>query len=443
MSLSGSSALTAENIRLTDPRDPDVTRGLQIGGCDAIKLAHRYGTPLYVYDEAGLRGSCREYLTAFQAAWPRAHVAYACKAFATTAMLRLASEQGLGIDAMSVGELALAGRAGVPPEAVTFHGVVKTCDDLEQAVTVGVGHVVIDSVEEVDDLIEMAARLGRQQPVLLRINPAVAVVTDPRYRASGGDSKFGLSVADGAASRAAFASLASGHLRLDGIHFHLGSQLTSVTPYAEAMSAVAGFLDQVPGWRPGRVVVGGGMGVRYGDGPVLPLPCQWAASITSAFRHRLAPRCAPDVVLGIEPGRAVVAEHGTTLYTVGTVKRSHDRPGAVMLVVDGGLSDNPRPLMYSAVHDVVAAAAPREPGSEVADIYGRHCETDLLFAGVRLPPVRRGDVLAVRTTGAYTHCMASNYNRFLRPAVVFARDGASRLVVRRETVTDLLRTELD
>ncbi len=417
---------------------------MRIGGCDAIDMARQYGTPLYAYDEAGLRRTCREYLTAFRAAWPRAHVAYACKAFATTAMLRLASEEGLGIDAMSAGELALARRAGVPAADLTFHGVVKTGEELEQAVAGGVGYVVIDSAEEVADLIRVAARLGRRQPVLLRVNPAVAVTTDPRYRTGDRDSKFGLCIADGSARRAAAQALAAEQLRLDGVHFHLGSQLTSAQPYAEAMTAVARLLAEIPGWRPSRVVVGGGMGVRYGDnGPAVPTPQRWATSIAGAFRQRLASHCADDVILGIEPGRSVVAEHGSTLYTVGTVKPSQERPGVIILVTDGGLSDNPRPLMYSAVHDVVAAADPLEAGGYVADIYGRHCETDLLFAGVRLPRIGRGDILVVRTTGAYTYCMASNYNRFPRAAVVFARDGVSRLVVRRETTADLLATELE
>lgn len=415
-------------------------RELRIGGCAATELAREYGTPLYAYDEAGLRRTCREYLTSFQAEWPGARVAYACKAFATTAMLKLAAAEGLGVDVMSPGELALAQRAEVPPADITYHGVAKTADDIELAVAAGVGHVVIDDLPEVAELAMAAARHGRVQPVLLRINPAVDVSTDARYRVGGADSKFGLRVPGGGAA-AAFAAVArASQLRLDGLHFHLGSQLTSAEPYAAAMTAVAAFLDQVPDWRPRLVVAGGGMGVRYAGDPQVPSPGQWARWITAEFRRRLAGRCAPGVVLGIEPGRSVVAAHGTTLYTVGSVKRAAAGPATV--VVDGGLSDNPRPLMYSAVHEV-SAAAPGDGGAAmVADIYGRHCETDLLFSGVTLPEPRRGAILAVAATGAYTHCMASNYNRFARPAVVFARDGASRLVVRRETVADLLAAEL-
>jgi diaminopimelate decarboxylase len=413
-----------------------------IGGCDAVALARTYGTPLYAYDEDGLRGACRGYSSAFRSAWPRVSVAYACKAFATSAMLSLASEEGLGVDVMSPGELSLASRARVPPAAITYHGVAKTAEEIGQAVAAGVGHVVIDSIEEVEDIAAAAARMGRRQPVLARINPGVGVATDPKYRTSGSQSKFGLAIGHGMARRAVLAALASQQLRLDGIHFHLGSQIMDSGPYVKAMEATAAFLADLPQWRPAMVVVGGGMGVRYGSGPAPPSPGAWAAAIAGAFSHLLAPACAPGVILGIEPGRSVVAEHGSTLYTVGAVKRSKDRPDEATVVVDGGLSDNPRPLMYSAVHEVVAASASPGHATETARIHGRHCETDLLFDGVTLPRTSRGDVLVVKDTGAYTYCMASNYNRFARPAVVFARDGASRPVVRRETLADLLGTDL-
>jgi diaminopimelate decarboxylase len=423
----------------------DMTPGralVAIGGCDAVTLARTYGTPLYAYDEDGLRGACRGYASAFGKAWPRVSVAYACKAFATSAMLRLASEEGLGVDVMSPGELSLAGRALVPPGAITYHGVAKTAEEIGQAVAARAGHLVIDSIEEVEEIAAAAARTGRRQPVLARINPGVSVATDPKYCTSGGQSKFGLAIGHGMAHRAVQAALASPHLRLDGLHFHLGSQIMDSGPFVQAMKVTAAFLADFPQWRPAMVVVGGGMGVRYGGGPVPPSPGDWAAAIAGAFSHLLAPACAPDVVLGIEPGRSVVAGHGSTLYTVGAVKRDSGRPGEATVVVDGGLSDNPRPLMYSAVHDVVPASASPGQATETTRIYGRHCETDLLFDGVTLPRTSRGDVLVVRDTGAYTYCMASNYNRFARPAVVFARGGASRLVVRRETLDDVLSTDL-
>jgi diaminopimelate decarboxylase len=413
-----------------------------IGGCDAVTLARRYGTPLYAYDEDGLRRTCRGYLSAFRAAWPRVSVAYACKAFATSAMLHLASEEGLGVDVMSPGELSLAGRAGVPPAAITYHGVAKTAAEIGQAVAAQAGHVVIDSLEEGAHSGGGAAGRGRRQPVLARINPGVGVATDPKYCASGGQSKFGLGIGHGMARRAVLAALASPHLRLDGIHFHLGSQIMDSRPYVQAMEVTAAFLAGLPQWRPSMVVVGGGMGVRYGDGPAAPSPADWAGAIAGSFSHLLAPACAPDVILGIEPGRSVVAGHGRTLYTVGAVKRDSGRPGEATVVVDGGLSDNPRPLMYSAVHEVVPASAAPGQATETARIYGRHCETDLLFDGVTLPRTSRGDVLVVKDTGAYTYCMASNYNRFARPPVVFARRGISRLAVRRETLDDVLGTDL-
>lgn len=413
-----------------------------IGGCDPVALARRYGTPLYVYDEAGLRASCAAYRDAFAAAWPRTSIAYAAKAFATGAMLRTAHEQGLGVDVVSLGELTLALRARIPARTITFHGVAKTADELAAAVRAQVGHLVIDDTEEVEELIAVARRLEARPRVLLRINPGVAVSTDARYRTSGADCKFGMSLVDGSAVRAARSALASRYLDVEGVHFHLGSQLMTAEPYADAMAATAAFIAEVGDWAPRRIVVGGGMGVRYGDGPPAPTPGQWANWLTSAFGERLAPACVPDVALGIEPGRSVSAVHGTTLYTVGAVKPRPDRPDEAIVIVDGGLSDNPRPLMYSATHPVRSVSAREGRSGVVVQIYGRHCETDLLFSDVKLPEPRRGDVLAVATTGAYVHSMASNYNRFTRPPVVFAEDGHSRLVVRRETPDDLCDTEV-
>jgi diaminopimelate decarboxylase len=417
------------------------TSELAIGGCVATELARIYGTPLYVYDEARLRRQCLQYRQAFQAQWHRSEVAYAVKAFGAVAMLRLAYDERLGLDVVSVGELAAAERAGMPPDRVTFHGVAKTVAEMRCAVQAGVAHVVIDAPEEVGELADICRRLGRRQPALMRIDPDTAVPSDPRYIANGADRKFGMALADGSAVDATRAALASEHLRIDGVHFHLGSQLMTAKPYVEAMRRTESFIRQVDGWLPNRVVVGGGMGVAY-DGTRAPTPSYWAAEICAAFKAVLAPACAPDVTLGIEPGRSVVADSGYTLYRVGAVKRRPGGPRAMTLVVDGGLSDNPRPLMYSATHPVVLASAPRAHAETIAHIYGRHCETDLLFRDVALPRVRRGAVLAVEITGAYTHCMASNYNRFARPAVVFALDGQSRLVVRREEPDDLLRTDV-
>jgi diaminopimelate decarboxylase len=424
-----------------------------VGGCDLARLASEYGTPLYAYDEDGLRDTCRQFLGAFRAQWPQAEVAYACKAFAVGAMIRLALSEGLRLDVASVGELDLATSAGAAGEAITFHGCYKTVADLEAAVRAQVGHVVIDSLGEIDDLIAVTTALDRTQPVLVRINPEVDVRTDARYRVGGADSKFGLPIGDGSARRAAERVLASPRLRLDGVHFHLGSQIMTAEPYLEAIECTARFVADLRSrhsWAPRRVVLGGGMGVGYDPGQVVPAPRQWAEVLGGAFRDRLAPLCAQRPVLGVEPGRAVVADHGVIAYTAGVVK---NQPGRTLVVVDGGLSDNPRPLMYSARHQVRnvsaavraaarAAAGARPLSKEITtDIYGRHCETDLLFSDVVLPDIRRGDVLAVLTAGAYTHCMASNYNRFYRPAVVFAADGASRLVLRRETSKDLLRCE--
>ncbi|WP_158887946.1 diaminopimelate decarboxylase [Amycolatopsis anabasis] len=416
---------------------------LELGGCRVTELARAAGTPAYAFDETGLREICRRFRDSFRRAWPRSRVAYACKAFAVGEMLRLVTEEDLDLDVVSSGELALALRAGVPPERITVHGSYKTPAELEFAVRSAVGRIVVDSVEELADLAEVARRCGLRQHILLRLNPGVEVSTDARYRASGAEGKFGLRIAGGEAAAALATARALEVLEVDGLHFHLGSQLTTAEPYLLALRRVAEFLTrETPGWRPRWLVIGGGMGVHYVDEPMPPAPERWADELVPGFRRWLAPLCADDVVLGIEPGRAIAAPYGMLLYTVGLVRPAVRPGGSDLVVVDGGLSDNPRPLMYSARHQVVAAAAPHVPASTTVNIYGRHCETDLLFADVPLPPVRRGDVLAVLTAGAYTHCMASNYNRFCRAPVVFAANGTGRVVVRRETPADLLATDL-
>jgi diaminopimelate decarboxylase len=421
---------------------------LWIGGCSTLQLAEEHGTPCYLYDEAEIRRMCRTYVDEFERRWPRMDVSYACKAFTAPAMNELALSEGLGLEVVSAGEMNVALHSGCPPELLTLHGTFKTEADLELAVEAECGAIVIDNLTEIGDIARIAERLGRVQAVLVRINPSVTGLDDPKFRTVGDETKFGLSIEHGFAGMAIDRALAEPALRLDGIHFHLSSQLQDFDPYRQAMMRVAEVLERAqmrhPDWRPQRVVAGGGRGVRYTPQDDPPPISDWVDAIAGTFAEHVAPRCADDVRLGIEPGRSVVAESGMMLYQVGTIKPGGP-PGAegfYYVIVDGGLSDNPRHLMYGAHHEVKLARDPLGQPAMRVTICGRHSEPDILFPDRMLPELRRGDVIAVQTTGAYTVNMSSNYMGFLRPPVVFVKDGESRVVERRQRVDDLLTTSL-
>lgn len=417
---------------------------LEIGGCDVLDLAKTYGTPVYVIDESAVRDRCRSYLRAFRSKWPHVDVAYASKAFLVGEMVRLATEEGLSLDVVSAGELRLALWAGASPSKITFHGNYKTREDIELAVCSRVRSLVIDCLDEIDLIDRQAREHGRVQDVDIRLNPGIDIHTDPKYTTGDEASKFGLPVRRGDAASAVARVLTRDHLRLRGLHFHLGAQVLDTKYHRQALNEVGEFVRTVTArtpWKPQSITVGGGMGVNYDGVSSPPPPSEWARDLLSVFGEQVAPYCAPDVVFGIEPGRSVIAEAGSTLYTVGPTKRSGDRR---LVAVDGGLSDNPRPLMYQSVHNVVLASNPELRDTELheATIFGRHCETDRLIDGVRLPDLPPGEVLAVQCTGAYTHSMFNQHNRFDKPPVVFVRDGRSRLVVRRERFSDTILTEI-
>lgn len=419
---------------------------LRVGGCSTLDLAAEHGTPVYLYDEAEIRRMCRAYVDGFEARWPHVDVSYACKAFTAPAMMELALSEGLGLEVVSVGEMHMALHCGCPPEKVTYHSTFKTQSDLEYAIGADCGALVIDNLTEIGPIARVAERLGKVQPVLVRINPTVTGLANPEFLTVGDDTKFGLSIEHGFAAIAIDRALAEPALRVDGIHFHLSSQQKRFGPYRQAMERVAEVLEAAqrrhPDFRPRRVVAGGGRGVRYRPEDD-PAPVEdWVDAIAGTFAERVAPMCAEDVRLGIEPGRSVVAESGLMLYTIGPIKPAGP-PGderGYFAIVDGGLSDNPRHLMYDAHHEIKLAHDPFGDPAMRVTICGRHSEPDILFPDRMLPELRSGDVLAVQSTGAYTVNMGSNYMGFLSPPVVFVKDGASRVVLRRERPEDLLAT---
>jgi diaminopimelate decarboxylase len=402
---------------------------LSIGGCDVAELAHRFGTPLFIYDEAHLRARCRETVAAFGAG-----AVYASKAFLCRAMAKLAHEEGMRIDVATGGEMHVAIAAGVPPERLVFHGNNKSVAELTMALGHGIGRLVVDSSEEIDRIEKLVAGGLPRPKVLVRITPGVEAHTHEFVRTGQDDSKFGFTVSSGAAGEAVRRVAASSAIELMGIHAHIGSQVFRVESFAEALAVVADFA--APFDLP-ELVVGGGLGVAYVEGESAPSIEAWAAVLREA-----AGRVGLRSELGVEPGRAIVASAAITVYTIGTVKHI---PGVrTYVAVDGGMSDNPRPVLYGSGYETFLPERSLDDRSEPIRLVGKHCESgDLLVREGRLPPGHGpGDLVATPVTGAYGHSMGSNYNKVLRPAVVFVADGVARLVVRRETFEDLLATDV-
>ena len=412
--------------------------GLMLGGCRVADLAERHGTPLFVYDEDHLRARSREAVAAFGAD----RVIYASKAFLCTAMAKLAHDEGLLIDVATGGELFVARKAGVPADRLVMHGNNKSLDELKMALTSGadtqdrpgVRHVVIDSFDEIDRL-ELLRRRGFPKPrVQIRVTPGVHAHTHDYIATGQDDSKFGFNLANGDAARAVSRLQNGDAAELVGLHCHIGSNVFAVESFAKAAEVMAKFASQfdLP-----ELTLGGGLGVAYTHDEEAPTIGAWGSVLLDACR---AMGLSSKVF--VEPGRAIVASAAITVYRVGTVK---DIPGVRRYVsVDGGMSDNPRPVLYGsgyeafAVHDVAAA---RPDG---ARIVGKHCESgDVLIFDAHLPAgVKVGDLIATPVTGAYGYAMASNYNKMPRPAVVFVSQGESRVVVRRETYEDLVRLDV-
>jgi diaminopimelate decarboxylase len=411
----------------------DANGHLRVGEIDLLDLAAEFGTPLFVYDEFHLRQACR----AAVEAWGDG-VAYAAKAFFCRAMARLAYEEGMHVDVASGGELHVALSAGVPPERLVLHGNNKSEDELATALAHGVGRIVVDSFDEIarlGRLLEMStARLDRPR-VLVRITPGVEAHTHEFVRTGGEDSKFGFSVASGAAAQAVSALELLPSVELVGVHAHIGSQVFDVSSFEQAAEVVGRFF--APLGLP-ELVVGGGLGVAYVNGESAPTQAEWAAATLAACARTGVDA---SVRISAEPGRSIVAAAALTLYTVGTVK---ELPGIRTYVsVDGGMSDNPRPVLYGSGYEAFLPRAVSASRPESVRLVGKHCESgDLVVPRAFVPEdLHVGDVVATPVTGAYGYSMASNYNKVPRPAVVFVADGRARVVVRRETLDDMIRLD--
>ena len=398
---------------------------LVLGGCDVITLAEEYGTPLFIYDEEHLRIRCREAVRAFGPG-----VAYATKAFLCTAMARVALEEGMCLDVATAGELYSALRAGAQGNQIVLHGNNKSGAEILLALETGVRLIIIDSEDEIDRL-ERLVSAELQATVLLRVTPGVEAHTHEFIKTGQEDSKFGFSIASGAAQRAVTRLEAMKHVDLAGIHAHIGSQVFDVDSFAQASEILASFFVPL-GLR--ELCVGGGLGVAYLNGEIAPSISEWADAVHGALRSA---GVGDEVVVTAEPGRAIVAQAAVTIYRVGTIKVLPDI--RTYMAVDGGMSDNPRPVLYGAGYEAFDPANVEVAREQSVRIVGKHCESgDVIVPEGWVPrALSVGDLVATPVTGAYGYSMASTYNKVPRPPVIFVRGGKATVVVRRETVEDL------
>jgi len=411
---------------------------LAVGGVALGDLAARHGTPLLVYDEATLRNRARAYREGLAAYPGPSRLAFACKAQTTVAVLRVLIDEGLGMDVASEGELAFAVAAGTPGERLIVHGNNKSDADVAAAVAAEAGLLVADHAGELDQIERLAAAAGRVQPVLVRVNPAIAADTHRKIATGHAASKFGLAPAEAAAALRRAAVL--DHLRPMGLHVHLGSQIGSVETYLEAAAWLAAFIDREGVGELPLLDLGGGLAIAYADGDAAPDVREAVTATAAGVAAQLRDRGLPLPELILEPGRSIAGPSGVTLYTVGAIKRT--AAGVTYAAVDGGMADNPRPAMYGARYQAFAVDRAGEATAHTYAIAGKHCESgDVLIEAAELPELRPGDVIALAATGAYTATMASTYNGLPRPAAVMVADGAEHTVVARETVADLLARE--
>ncbi|MEI6299262.1 MAG: diaminopimelate decarboxylase [Actinomycetota bacterium] len=403
---------------------------LSIGGVRVAELAAQYGTPLFVYDEEHLRARCRAAVNAFGAG----NVVYATKAFICGAMARLADEEGLLLDVATGGELHTVLHAGVPASSCVLHGNNKSLDELRMAIAAGIDHIVVDSFDEIDRIEKLHNDGLPVVRVQLRITPGVHVHTHEYVSTGQDDSKFGFNLNNGDAHKAIARAQASSAVDLIGIHCHIGSNVFAVDNFAEASKVMVDLFSTL---NLSELTLGGGLGVAYTENEEAPTIEQWAQVLQRATQSLPA-----GSNVSVEPGRSIVASAGITVYTVGTVKPVDGI--RTYISVDGGMSDNPRPVLYGSGYEAFDPARMSADRTDSARIVGKHCESgDILVESAAVAPnVSVGDLLVMPVTGAYGYSMASNYNKVMRPAVVFVSKGESRLVVRRETYDDLVRLDL-
>ena len=438
----------ATEVPLADvlPVTAGVTEGghLTLGGCDAVELAGEFGTPLYVFDEETLRGQCRAFQEAFASRYHNSVVAYAAKAYLGRALAGIIAQEGMSLDVVSGGELAVAASVNFPAERMYFHGNNKSEQELREALDYGVGRIVVDNFHELHLLNGIAQGQGMRQKVLLRLSPGIDPHTHVKTTTGTLENKFGIPLPTGQAEAALRQALDMPGLELVGLHVHLGSPVFELEPYSEAVDTVLEFASKMGkqhGFEMAEFSPGGGFAVAYTAEQSAPEPAVYAETITSTLRGSLwrYELAAPQLI--VEPGRAIVARAAVALYTVGSSK---EVPGVKTFVsVDGGMGDNVRPALYESRYSALVANRVNDERRETLTIAGKYCESgDVLLPDAELPPLEAGDTLAMPAAGAYALAMASNYNLSLRPAVVLVKDGQAKVMRRRETYEDVMRADV-
>ncbi|MDY3791463.1 MAG: diaminopimelate decarboxylase [Oscillospiraceae bacterium] len=419
---------------------------LTAGGVDTVELAKQYGTPLYVMDEGLIREHCRSFKESMDRYYGgEGLVCYASKAFCCKAMCRIMLEEGLGLDVVSEGELYTALSVGFPPEKLCFHGNNKTDSELSFALEKGVGRIIVDNIYELERLNRLAEQTGRNANIMYRIKPGIDAHTHNFIMTGQIDSKFGFALETGEAYEAVKKAIECSHINLVGLHCHIGSQIFDIDPFVRAAEVMLTFIAKIKdelGFEVKELNLGGGFGIKYTEEDAPVAYDKYMEKVSEKVKEVCAEKKVKLPFILIEPGRSIAAPAGITLYTVGGRKEIPNIRTYVS--IDGGMCDNPRYALYQSKYDVEVANKANLPKSETVTVAGKCCETgDLIGEGMPIQPVEPGDILAVLATGAYNYSMSSNYNRIPKPAVVMLRDGKSRVVVKRETLDDIIRNDLD
>lgn len=416
-----------------------------IGGVNTVELAEKYKTPLYVMDEDMIRETCREYKLAIdEALGGNGLVLYASKAFSSLAIYRIMKEEGLGVDVVSGGELYTAMKAGFPPERIYFHGNNKTPEEIEMALSYGVGRIVVDNEEELRMLDRIARKRGVCANISFRIKPGIDAHTFDAVMTGQIDSKFGVALENGEAYEIMKTAAGLSGVKVVGVHCHIGSQIFTLEPFYGAADVMLEFIEKLRRELSidiRELNLGGGYGIKYTEADKPPKASEMLRSVMEHLKKRCRELGCEVPRVVIEPGRSIVAPAGITLYTVGSVKEI--KGVRTYVAVDGGMTDNPRYALYESQYTALIANRADEPKTETVTIAGRCCESgDLIGKDMALQKAKAGDILAVLSTGAYNYSMASNYNRVPRAAVVFVSGGESREVVRRESYENLIRNDI-
>ncbi len=418
---------------------------LTLGGCDVVKLAAEFGTPLYIFDEATLRRTCAEFRKEFGQRYAKTLIIYAAKAFINRPLARIIKEEGLGLDVVSGGELSIARSADFPMDKVYFHGNNKLREEIEMAIGWGIGRIVVDNLHELSLVNEVARKSGVTQDILLRLTPGIDAHTHQYITTGIIDSKFGLPIATGQAEEAVAIAMSASNLRLVGLHVHLGSLIFSAEPYRKAIEIVFQFAAEMKdkhGFTLREFSPGGGFAVQYTQDTPAPDTTYFAQAIADTIKSESKKLGLKPPRLIVEPGREIVGRAGVAIYRVGAIK---EIPGVRKYVaVDGGMADNIRPAIYGSKYEAVVANKADKKKLEKVSIVGKFCESgDVLLKDAMIPRVVSGDIIAIPVSGAYCLSMASNYNGSLKPAIVLVKEGRARLIRRRESYDDLMDCDID